>query len=1812
MRLHFRKMKLLAIILIGIMVLDSVQPVLAVSSGVENISEEVIVSDTGENSKAEAESSQEQSEPVHDTEETDSTEENRADTSQEQSEPVSDTKETDSTEENKADTSQEQSESVSDTETANSEEKNELDTSHEDSETLNEGTDSTELDNTDDSENPTEADMPETTESTDTIDNSESSDVLKEESEPVVSKNILTYDNTERIQNEGLSDPFMKLNLSKETDFEETMSVYAEVLQNSNAILESLLSALQGQTVEMVLPVDISLSNNGTVIHDAGEPVNVKFYMDDISMLENTVLYHQKEDESWEQLDFVSESSETDLPYIEFVTNSFSPFMFVRVSNAKPAEVDSDTELCFVSAFEMGTIVDGIGPFDTEEAPGNDISESNHIVRSFDDVNYTLKYSTAIDESAVIGIDSAYLMVDFSLPYSEKIAKWNMDTMNWCLDPVITYEYSDGTSSTEIDQSKTVVNQRLTGKRLLVNGESGEAIPGTGTLSSGIKVYAAPNGTKIQPEFNIWMEGNPEEQKKSFTSEAVTVSAAPNYNVQLVGDEGHEYLGYYDMSTGKIAGKPTADSVYGRIQRYAVVIQLYNDYKAKGLKGIEFPQGDITFDVRVSMEITKKEGDQTITEDVTDNPDSEYQVHLWDYMENSNGHYLYQKGHHGRWMGQPGISFPAWYGPCNMILDNGGNPPDRSCYNGGNITLTQDETEPNVYHCTVSGYQFDYENYHFPKRYVWSNEGTVQYEDNVGCFACMNMQMLTEFPPEVPETITAYQQVDIENFQASSTSGVSGNEMLETDNHARRPVVLYPKGYLVARQRYDDRNRHWLSSWEEAGDASAHPGQKIQIESLIEGYCEYHFSDFNLLQKFDDEIIEIEDGTFEYQKGAPVTNPGTITTLWAAKPDKTGWSSDKEMSWAQEENLIYFSSIQELKAAGYTCVGVLYEIRNCEINSSSARTFLYQLYLNAKIKENRDTIGKVYQITNELRAWIKEVDPQGFSWTDLPSNGDGAFGIGAKQDYDRNHVDEYAEGYVKPYMTVVKTQDNYGKVWYEDGVIHGHTGGYMFGNSILIIGNYANVSVEGADKNGEDTKSTYDLDAGERTAHFSIKPELKVAADSQDVHDSDDTDNVTVKVTLPKNLHFNKANQTPESITENADGTTTLIWTYENVKVRELMEEILISTTIGEEGTVNDPVNNEQLTVIAQVQSDNDPRNITVENGNYDAATISIVKLAASSVTKRVIRPLVESGDEIEYRLRYSNLSGTAEQNIHVYDRMPYSHDERGTEFTGKYIVTELKMDFSHAGNTFNDCISQVYYSSAEENRTIDKRNQFLKSNTLDDTFTMLSNGSKDSANKTITYSDLALSDVSALFWQYSGIAANEYVDMYIKISPVGAEGQFLKDADGKVQLPGNVYANSFGQYADNQVDVVSSNMVLAQVVNRKISGVAWEDANKNGIRDTQETSLSNVDVTLYRTEPSKYDMEHTPVTTIGGQELYEAYDALGQKVTSIKTRADGSYLFEYLESGVYQIVFDPITNHYVTLQDAGEDDTLDSDAEVVDTAWMISDIKLPELENMIDAVYDSPHHDIGVLHVTNVLIQKVDQHDNPLPGASLALYETKDIENNQPKTGAVPVAEWTSDSSEGYELYNELIDGYSYTLIEKAPPEGYLLAEPVTFTVKKAATVQKVVMKDEQEVYSLSISKTVTGSMGDKTKQFTFQLSISGNEPLVSLHYTKGDTSGELPVTDNQATFTLAHGEKIVFDNVPSGVSYEISEQDGVSNGYMVTSTNESGKIESNIEVSFTNKKDSPVPTSADTNTKVFLMIVSIVVFVVGFVWILYRRKRN
>ena len=127
----------------------------------------------------------------------------------------------------------------------------------------------------------------------------------------------------------------------------------------------------------------------------------------------------------------------------------------------------------------------------------------------------------------------------------------------------------------------------------------------------------------------------------------------------------------------------------------------------------------------------------------------------------------------------------------------------------------------------------------------------------------------------------------------------------------------------------------------------------------------------------------------------------------------------------------------------------------------------------------------------------------------------------------------------------------------------------------------------------------------------------------------------------------------------------------------------------------------------------------------------------------------------------------------------------------------------------------------------------------------------------------------------------------------------------------------------------------------------------------------------------------------------------------------------------------------------------------------------------------------------------------------------------------------------------------------------------------------------------SLSINKTIAGEYADMTKEFSYTVSFVNpstvSEQTIAMTVHKADGSekatGSVDLTDSEIgelTFTLGHGEYVLFTDVTAGTSYTVEET--AADGYTASYTKVAGGTESD-KVTGT-KVDTTVISDAGENS--------------------------
>lgn len=354
----------------------------------------------------------------------------------------------------------------------------------------------------------------------------------------------------------------------------------------------------------------------------------------------------------------------------------------------------------YISSAQIIQTKTGTGPWDADDEPGNDSSEDNNIVRSFDQVTWTVDLTMALKSGvADSGLTGGIINVEVTLPEAcADVMKWDLDSMQWIENGKVS---SDG--------------RTLTAQYSM--SETDTTIPGKQTLVFVLGVEGAVNKTEIIPTFTFDLEGNEENEKVTITGEKIIVSAKGKYNIEL-----HRNTNLATKTTMNYGEGNTEGRMYG----YTFAIQLYNDNESKGLKGVEYPKGELSFDIDLKLERSIFGSDEL--EDIT----AECTPVLWQYGINT------WNAKTGNIAGREFYREGAYYNYDNALPLGEFVQQDYSTYNSGNINISQDDSKLKV---TINEYGFNGIFPHYPSLYRGAIERGKIYTDNIGTFSVGYMQI---------------------------------------------------------------------------------------------------------------------------------------------------------------------------------------------------------------------------------------------------------------------------------------------------------------------------------------------------------------------------------------------------------------------------------------------------------------------------------------------------------------------------------------------------------------------------------------------------------------------------------------------------------------------------------------------------------------------------------------------------------------------------------------------------------------------------------------------------------------------------------------------------------------------------------------------------------------------------------------------------------------------------------------------------------------------------------------------------------------
>ena len=836
----------------------------------------------------------------------------------------------------------------------------------------------------------------------------------------------------------------------------------------------------------------------------------------------------------------------------------------------------------------------------------------------------------------------------------------------------------------------------------------------------------------------------------------------------------------------------------------------------------------------------------------------------------------------------------------------------------------------------------------------------------------------------------------LNNVNTTSISGnTAGSDVVSSDNSSSASKEIRAPGSYDHMICYNKYGTDYFSvqgqedDYTNADDIGV-VGQPLTITlraSIRDSETNFHTGEDRLV-KFDASAI------------SPTTDSYISDIAWAAKPDGTDWVNDEEKDKAGFDDLVYYKTYADLKAAGKKCVGFVQSVRhrdkNSFINTWCDGRKLDCFVINSDPSLN-NTVHSVVILSNVYTVNLLASD---FKDSDLivPYFNEYMFDGAAKPTPSTKDWTSVRRYYKARYKNDVRVSD----------------GNHAFdlGDSLYIktYMAYINKYVEQTTQNKE--KTYFNLDNGETVVDYKLSPYVSNHLDMKTT--------VTITDTIPKGLIYNndstyggtyEKGSTDAShgtikdgvsitpvITKNSDGSETLVWTLNNVDLAQAIPIIHYSVTIDKVTAKN----NQGYKNTASVKTTEDQRSPSVYSGNMSQKAIKVIKLSGFAISKTADQEMYEVPEDISWTMTWNNQSKNAEDDVLMMDMMPYNGDSFGSDYHGSYRVKSLKLDLdTPSAYTF-------WYTTDESYRGKSTR-------------------------------DITSDDVRT-HWTRGTIASDGTVTDLNEKTPV-AWG-IVGTLNGNTSLQGHITIQTTGAKADDDYYNESSMMKAvvsghSAYVSHNLSGYVFIDTDKDGFKDDTETVLKGVTATLYEKG------NHTkPVTNIDGKACVTTTDDKGYYEFTNISKRDYDVVFTKDDLSLYTLTPKYTDHEGWTNKATHEDDDSNSLARdmYIDSAIDRSlEAQQRDVLSRITYRVDYTQVNLGVYQrASKVMIQKTDTNGSILPGAKLQITDVD---------GHV-LADWTSSKDP---FTWTLTWGKTYTVTETKAPAGHALtAGSVSIQINK------------------------------------------------------------------------------------------------------------------------------------------------------------------
>lgn len=1257
----------------------------------------------------------------------------------------------------------------------------------------------------------------------------------------------------------------------------------------------------------------------------------------------------------------------------------------------------------YVSKIKQVEVHDGTEPFDKDNARGNDSGDNNRIVRSFDNVVYNYEIAATPDDNMQY-YKNARMGIKFILPYDKNYVTFDKDSMLWG-DTTPGYE-KKVTQETYNGQPAQVLTMYRKGEP---TQQANTVVPGTWAVSLNLKVGGAPHGFKFKPIVQAWMVPNTEKHRVlTFdASDEITVSAKLNLNVRISGGNSQaSFERKYDFGVGN--DKATHKDLgiqRGVLSRYSAEVDLRWPDLTKGVKGLEVPRGDISFDVTTKNRwctegkcktADNKSGWGEYTDDHA--PEASLQSYFFDAGSiNRFKTSIYDRIDNSYFSAYDNYDYAS--STDAKYWDNLGKQNIRNgIQDNGAWSIQEDrQSDKTVYHVTISGSMVHTDDmvqaaYATGYTYNGAQKSRCIYTRGSDCqeqvIIPVSSQYLAFFNPTtiggkdvfkhynesstelrqsirdgnaMATSITNYKLPKVSSADDSKNQSVIDDDSNAVNKNLRSPGTFIQKimyHCLLSGATGDDNGTDcgsYTSQDAYHGYDSTVAGQSISMHSG----AAYWFGDasnapvFALnLVKFDPDFYQVDKVTrtndgygawYDNSWSAPVTYSKAQSLMWyAVKKDGKNWKSGDEQSRADINSLSYYSTYEEGKKHG-AIVGILQAAPTAMPLNLTTRFGQPDILMPT----NPNKVNGTTQITGVAVIW-RRGELAKLSGLDPDDSTDEEWEAWANK---QNPLDIYNQVGIKheQFGPLTSAGDNpyYPAEYTEDGALIEGSGlaDNNRGDTLHLVSEEPRVSKSVAQKDDAGkTKTVFDLDKDQRTVDWVINAKTSTQQSSSSALYYTD---MYLTDTLPKGLTYlpgsARVGGAYAEATPNAGIVAGGKVNDPQITTNKDGTSTLKWTITGVPADGNGVDLHYSTTIGDEFDPDKD-----VANGDQFVNTVTIQS------RRNKTNPSIAKGSVATATMQVSKLHASAlairanpllndiNKQLGFTNRLSnFSSSEKANA----YAVNIMPYMGGGTKSAYNGSYVMDYLkiASPAKKAPLDKVKVYFTTDPKYRTYKPASISLKEMQ----TWHQATYDASSMMVTIPSGYSRPTAWGFYSPSLPADSQYNF----QWHIQPTGNTAGDSYVAEWEDDMNEVSA---VTQVVERRLNGVAWFDYNNDGNRQDTDKVLPNVKVSLL-------DSAGKVVTNLAGQKAETTTDA------------NGYYELRYLPAGSgYRIrftaangtVWDKLNVTVKKAKDVSENRNSDADAIKTGGKLTAAEVTLgefPTSDKMQSQLYIETDKDAGL-----------------------------------------------------------------------------------------------------------------------------------------------------------------------------------------------------------------------------------------------------------